>query len=423
MTEIVIDPGHGGTTNVAGSSWNNAVGPTGTLEKTLTLDIGLRAAAVLRERGRQVALTRQSDVNLGLRARAQVAKSAEARAFVSIHFNASEGRNAQGTETLVHTSYSQESARLSLAVQDAVLAATGLRDRNLTYSPSRIKPQGLGVLRPDYHAPITAACLAEISFMDRADEEKRLGTEGYRQACATALADGILHFLGDPVMMAPEFGDGVEIAAAESGTTTEELLGIDAASSASKEREKGERDDSGENSRPGRRPFSAAFLSGIEPDAAVLASAGDWTDRADFEAFILGLNLQHFSPAEFLFMGSGNAAGTCRGQNSFPPRDLWPNITNTARLIDRIRSEMNSPIRITSCYRSPAYNQCVGGGSGSQHLRFNAVDFICQSGTPEIWRRIAARLRNEHPEFQGGIGIYSRFLHVDTRGTNANWSG
>ncbi len=105
---IVLDPGHGGQTppyKVGGSSWNNATGPQGTLEKTLTLDVALRTRDILSARGRTVVLTREIDVNLGLRARANVAKSREADAFVSIHFNGSTGHNAQGTETFVHNSH------------------------------------------------------------------------------------------------------------------------------------------------------------------------------------------------------------------------------------------------------------------------------------------------------------------------------
>src|SRR5690348_14093497 len=39
MATIVIDPGHGGSEDLLGSSANHAVGPNGTLEKTLTLDV------------------------------------------------------------------------------------------------------------------------------------------------------------------------------------------------------------------------------------------------------------------------------------------------------------------------------------------------------------------------------------------------
>ena len=34
---VVIDPGHGGTVEVNGSSWNNAISASGVLEKVITL--------------------------------------------------------------------------------------------------------------------------------------------------------------------------------------------------------------------------------------------------------------------------------------------------------------------------------------------------------------------------------------------------
>src|SRR5712691_1915297 len=98
MAVIVIDPGHGGTQRVGGSSPNNATGPAGTKEKTLTLAIGLRTRTALAGSGHTVHMTRTTDVNLGLADRAHVARDHRADAFVSIHLNASDEHNAQGTE-------------------------------------------------------------------------------------------------------------------------------------------------------------------------------------------------------------------------------------------------------------------------------------------------------------------------------------
>jgi uncharacterized protein YcbK (DUF882 family) len=94
-------------------------------------------------------------------------------------------------------------------------------------------------------------------------------------------------------------------------------------------------------------------------------------------------------------------------------------------MLDGIRSELGAPVRILSCYRSPTYNSCVKGEKGSLHLQFNAIDFTCSVGTPEIWRRVADKLRSSDKRFIGGIGVYptKRFLHIDTRGTIANWAG
>lgn len=425
MASIVIDPGHGGSATVGGSSWNNAVGPKGTLEKTHVLAIGLLVAQALRSAGHQVTLTRQSDVNLGLKDRVKVARTLKAPVFVSIHLNGSTGHNAQGTETLVHTAHSPASARLSLAVQDALLPVTGLSDRNKSFAANRIKPQSLGVLRPDHHALETAACLVEISFMDRADEEARLRTEAYRKAVAEAVAKGILAFLG--AAMGPalqDLGDAIELEAADAGVSDiDRFLGQDETAAVAEAKVAGPTDDIGEKSGPPKAPFTTAFLTGSGVPNALIAGEEVWPDLADFKAFIAGLGLRYFEPDEFLVKGNQNGSGPCQGKNSFPPRSLWPNLTHTARMIDAIRDEMQSAIRITSCYRSPSYNSCIGGESASLHMKFNAIDFVCNSGTPEIWRRVAARLRDEVPAFKGGIGRYSTFVHIDTRGTVANWVG
>ena len=47
---VVLDPGHGGSVKVGGSSPNNAVGAGGLLEKDLTLDVATRTAALHRRR-------------------------------------------------------------------------------------------------------------------------------------------------------------------------------------------------------------------------------------------------------------------------------------------------------------------------------------------------------------------------------------
>lgn len=197
MAIVVIDPGHGGTTETGGSSPNNAQGPTGLLEKNVTLDLARRVRKQLQAAGIDARLTRDSDVNLGLQARAKVAMQAGADAFVSIHLNGYNGK-AQGTETWQHTSASQDSAALATLVQAGVRKATGLDDRG-------VKSSGFGVLRPDYHAASTAACLVEVSFMDVADEEARLKTDAYKDKIATALAGAIRGWLvADGRMAQPE---------------------------------------------------------------------------------------------------------------------------------------------------------------------------------------------------------------------------
>jgi N-acetylmuramoyl-L-alanine amidase len=375
-------------------------------------------------------MTRSTDDNLRLRDRARVAKDAQAPVFVSIHFNGSTGHNAQGTETLVHTNFSSRSARLSLKVQDAMLVATGLSDRNRSFDPgTRIKPQSLGVLTPSAHHASTAGCLVECSFLDRADEEQRLVTAAYRARIAKAICDGVLaHLVAEGVISAtaagPSFGDAIEVAAG-SAEAVVAFQGLDVAKVGKGGKPAAKTKDANEIVLKPKGLFSEAFVSGGFTDMALLAGAAPWPDLPDFVAMINGLGLKHFAPDEFLFLGASNAAGHCAGKNSFPPRALWPRIKNTALMLDAIRSELGASIRILSCYRAEPYNSCIGGESASLHMEFNAIDFTCSAGTPETWRRVADRIRSSKSAFKGGIGTYPNrgFVHIDTRGTLANWVG
>jgi N-acetylmuramoyl-L-alanine amidase len=412
MAKIVLDPGHGGTTKVGGSSPNNAVGPTGLLEKTVTLDLGLRAEAALKAKGHTVALTRRTDVNVGLAARAKVAKDMKADVFVSIHLNGF-NKVAQGTETLCDTNHSPASAALCLTVQKALLEATGLKDRN----NGKVKAQSLGVLKSGSHASNTACCLVEISFMDVAAEEARLKTTAYRQAVAEALARGVVSHLaaGGLETMAP-----AAPRAAEDGYA---LLhrgggGLESTARAARPaRRKASKDDVNE--------FAIVDIGeGFDPKAKPKAADALETtgfDMAGFNAYVATLGLRHIGAQELLFLGASNGAGPCAGTNRLPPETLWRNIGATAQMLDEIRERLGAPCRVLSAYRAPAYNDCIGGESASLHMRFNAIDFRCASGVSSDWHAVARAVRSSNAKFKGGIGKYASFIHIDTRGTNANW--
>ena len=63
-------------------------------------------------------------------------------------------------------------------------------------------------------------------------------------------------------------------------------------------------------------------------------------------------------------------------------------------------------------------------------MQFIAIDFTCVSGRPADWGRKLKSYRgrkfevpgmNEKYEYHGGVGLYPSFVHVDTRGSDANW--
>ena len=186
MAGVVIDPGHGGAVEVGGSSANNATGPLGTQEKSLTLSVGLKCRDILAHQGLTVLMTRNSDVNLSLAERAHVARDIQADAFVSIHFNGWTSPDVQGTETYVYTGVPAQSGSRILAalVQREVHQRTGYTDRG-------VKEQNLGVLNPLDHFAGTAACLVEISFITDPADEQRLIAPATGDAYQATLAEGI----------------------------------------------------------------------------------------------------------------------------------------------------------------------------------------------------------------------------------------
>ena len=101
------------------------------------------------------------------------------------------------------------------------------------------------------------------------------------------------------------------------------------------------------------------------------------------------------------------------------PTELVANAIELAANLQALRNELGKPIIINSAYRSPTHNALVGGSPNSQHLLCKAADL--RTDTPRqlaetIFRLIAAGKMKE-----GGVGVYSTFVHYDIRGTKARW--
>jgi len=186
---IVLDPGHGGTRNVAGSSANNAVSVSGTKEKDLTLAFahGLRDAllAQAKQAGERlkVVLTRTSDVNVTGARRAGTAARHNAAAFLSIHFNGSSNKKVRGPETFYRA---KENGNRNLAADRAFakavqqgltagLAGIGLGGNDRGTRPDTLTALGaLGVLNDARLGTDCLAALCEIEFITNPQVDRQL---------------------------------------------------------------------------------------------------------------------------------------------------------------------------------------------------------------------------------------------------------
>ncbi len=143
-----------------------------------------------------------------------------------------------------------------------------------------------------------------------------------------------------------------------------------------------------------------------------------------FAAFLLREipDLQNFEAEEFLFLGNNNAAAPPASRNAVPAKELWTNVVPLVRVMMEFRKRTNRPVVFNSVYRNPVYNAFVGGELDSQHMKFRACDFHVLSGGGEAgdWADMLRTMRREGL-FSGGIGLYPRFVHVDTRGFDVDW--
>ncbi len=87
-----------------------------------------------------------------------------------------------------------------------------------------------------------------------------------------------------------------------------------------------------------------------------------------------------------------------------------------AALLEDIRDYFGRPVIISSAYRTSSYNKKVGGSSGSLHLFGQATDISIAGVSPREIARYAESLGVK------GIGLYSSFVHVDTRTTKYYWA-
>ena len=214
---IVIDPGHGGKDT-------GAVSSSGLTERDLTMAVARRLAAELRARGHAVRLTREDGEGRALTDRTAIANRLEAKAFVSLHANASTFSSVRGSETyymslddqatdeaaaalarleneagteateqtdldlilwdLAQASVLNDSAMLAVAVQTRLNALLDIRDRGVKQAPFVVLT---GATMP--------AILVEVGFLSNPAEAGRLTSAEHQQALASAIATGIDAFL------------------------------------------------------------------------------------------------------------------------------------------------------------------------------------------------------------------------------------
>jgi N-acetylmuramoyl-L-alanine amidase len=216
---IVIDPGHGGHDT-------GTIGPTGLMEKDLSLDVALRLGKLIRQHlpGAEVIYTRTDDMFVPLEERTAIANQARADLFISVHANSSSDRKVRGVETY-YLNFTGSSDAMEVAARENALSEHSVHDlqdivskiaqndkvaesRDLasTIQDSLAKRIGKvdrgdrdrGVRKAPFVVLIGAkmpSILSEVSFISNPTDERWLKRPDNRQRVAEGLYHGIESYL------------------------------------------------------------------------------------------------------------------------------------------------------------------------------------------------------------------------------------
>ena len=217
---VVLDAGHGGKDP-------GKIGPNGLAEKTVTLSVATKLAALLRDRGYEVHLTRTTDTLVALADRPKLANQWKngrpATLFVSIHANAASPK-AEGYETYFLSEARTEDERRVAEMENAAVAfeektatkgpaieqlLTGLRNdyyQRASNDFAEVIQNELGAFHPGQNrgvkqagfrvlvGAVMPAVLVEIAFISNPTEAKLLGSAAFQDKIAYGLARSIQNF-------------------------------------------------------------------------------------------------------------------------------------------------------------------------------------------------------------------------------------
>lgn len=131
---------------------------------------------------------------------------------------------------------------------------------------------------------------------------------------------------------------------------------------------------------------------------------------------------KYFNKRRILFMTKNFSLHEFACNDGTPvPNELLDNVKELANNLQVIRDEIGEPLRILSGYRTPSHNKKVGGKRNSYHMKAMAADLACKSLTPKKLAGVIETLIANKKIKQGGIGVYSGFVHYDVRGFKARW--
>jgi len=181
---IVIDAGHGGTDMGARAKEPYCE------EKKITLTTARLVKKYLVQLGYRVVMTRDSDANISLARRVEIASQADADLFVSVHFNSTRTQSVHGIEVFFSESLPTDGSVHPSRVTSSRKLADAILPRLIEWTEAVSR----GVKRGNFYVIREAtmpAVLIEGGFISNQEERTKLRTREFQEKIARGIAEGV----------------------------------------------------------------------------------------------------------------------------------------------------------------------------------------------------------------------------------------
>lgn len=213
---IVLDAGHGGHDT-------GAIGPNGTKEKDLNLEIVLTLKKIFdNDKDYKVILTRDDDTFIPLVERTNIANKQKADLFISVHCNANFKRSVEGFEIYFLSENASDTEAISTEIlENSVLALEDKSDKQksvlqkmlwsmvvneyinesselcsfiICETSGRLKSPTRGIKQANFcvlRGSQMPAVLVECAYLSNYSEETKLQTKSFQSSIADSIYEGV----------------------------------------------------------------------------------------------------------------------------------------------------------------------------------------------------------------------------------------
>jgi hypothetical protein len=170
-----------------------------------------------------------------------------------------------------------------------------------------------------------------------------------------------------------------------------------------------------------------SYGSMIEKLGGVVNSPSDYENSLQgFQEFLEQSGAIHFSAKELGITDNIKKANELGFETLIPPKGCWLRGVALTLLGEKLRSEINSPVVISSWYRPDRYNKFIGGSRISDHLQAKAMDmtfrgpksrakaqkYLCKNFWKDDYFGLQAWTEKQDEKLNITVGLGGSYMHI-----------